>query len=237
MLHAVGRTEFDHAVVMVRDRLDALAHFERQGFHLSDKAVHNLGSCNRLIVLEGTYIELLGCPAPPARARKSPIRRLGWKPWSSAHTTPKPPTSGCAPPALPSIRCRNSAVPLCWTDVKSPRASIPCASPSSPARHPHVFLSSPDARMRLVAGVDVPPQWRAQPAAHRCPRGRRPCRRATPGAGRRRDRASWQATAADVPLANLRIHVSEDPQAAQPTLSALTLENRDGAHYALDTGL
>lgn len=70
MLHAVGRTEFDHAVVMVRDRLDALApHFERQGFHLSDKAVHNLGSCNRLIVLEGTYIELLGWPpgAPPAR--------------------------------------------------------------------------------------------------------------------------------------------------------------------------
>lgn len=70
MLHAVGRTEFDHAVVMVRDRLDALApHFERQGFHLSEKAVHNLGSCNRLIVLEGTYVELLGWPpgAPPAR--------------------------------------------------------------------------------------------------------------------------------------------------------------------------
>ncbi|MFP3710839.1 VOC family protein, partial [Paraburkholderia sp. SIMBA_009] len=70
MLHAVGQTEFDHAVVMVRDRLDALApHFERQGFHLSDKAVHNLGSCNRLIVLEGTYVELLGWPpgAPPAR--------------------------------------------------------------------------------------------------------------------------------------------------------------------------
>ena len=36
--------------------------------------------------LEGTYIELLGWPpgAPP-RARKSPIRRLGWKPWSSTH--------------------------------------------------------------------------------------------------------------------------------------------------------
>ena len=70
MLHPVGRTEFDHAVVMVRDRLDALApHFERQGFRLSDKSVHNLGSCNRLIVLEGAYVELLGWPpgAPPAR--------------------------------------------------------------------------------------------------------------------------------------------------------------------------
>ena len=97
MLHAVGRTEFDHAVVMVRDRLDALApHFERQGFHLSDKAVHNLGSCNRLIVLEGTYIELLGWPpGAPAQEIGSPfgLEALVFR------TTPKPPTSGCAPPA------------------------------------------------------------------------------------------------------------------------------------------
>lgn len=96
MLHSVGRTEFDHAVVMVRDRLDALApHFERQGFHLSDKAVHNLGSCNRLIVLEGTYVELLGWPPGRRRpARKSPTRRLGWKRWCSAPMTPKPPMNG-----------------------------------------------------------------------------------------------------------------------------------------------
>ncbi|MCY1368874.1 hypothetical protein D9M69_558800 [compost metagenome] len=41
----------------------------------------------------------------------------------------------------------------------------------------------------------------------------------------------------DVPLANLRIHVSQDAAAVTPTLSTLTLENRDGAHYTLDTGL
>jgi hypothetical protein len=71
MLHAVGRTEFDHAVIMVRDRLDALApHFERQGFHLTEKAVHNLGSCNRLIVLDDTYIELSGWPPGALPARK-----------------------------------------------------------------------------------------------------------------------------------------------------------------------
>ncbi|MCY1242827.1 hypothetical protein D9M72_558170 [compost metagenome] len=40
----------------------------------------------------------------------------------------------------------------------------------------------------------------------------------------------------DVPLANLRIHVSHDASAATPALSTLTLENRDGAHYTLDTG-
>lgn len=70
MLHTDGRTEFDHAVVMVRDRLEQMApHFESQGFTLSDVARHNLGSWNRLIVLEGSYVELLGWPpgAPPAR--------------------------------------------------------------------------------------------------------------------------------------------------------------------------
>lgn len=70
MLHPSEETEFDHAVVMVRDRLDELApRVEAQGFLLSDKSMHNLGSCNRLIALEGTYVELLGWPpgAPPAR--------------------------------------------------------------------------------------------------------------------------------------------------------------------------
>lgn len=41
----------------------------------------------------------------------------------------------------------------------------------------------------------------------------------------------------DVPLANLRIHVREDAMVATPVLSTLTLENRDGAHYTLDTGV
>ena len=42
----------------------------------------------------------------------------------------------------------------------------------------------------------------------------------------------------DVPLANLRIHVSHDASAATPALSTLTLENRTaptGTH--LDTGV
>jgi hypothetical protein len=41
----------------------------------------------------------------------------------------------------------------------------------------------------------------------------------------------------DVPLANLRIRVRHDAAATAPALSTLTLENRDGAHYTLDTGL
>src|SRR5690606_674790 len=70
MLHPSDETEFDHAVIMVRDRLDALApHFDGQGFLLSELSVHNFGSCNRLIPLVGRVMALPGWPpgAPPAR--------------------------------------------------------------------------------------------------------------------------------------------------------------------------
>ena len=61
---------FDHLVVMVRDELEQRAPaFERSGYRLSELSVHNLGSINRLIVLDSTYLELLGWPAgePPRR--------------------------------------------------------------------------------------------------------------------------------------------------------------------------
>ncbi|PLC52529.1 hypothetical protein CR155_17190 [Pollutimonas nitritireducens] len=61
---------FDHLVLMLRDRLTGLAQeFEKDGYFLTDLAVHNLGSINRLITLDNSYIELLGWPegAPPAR--------------------------------------------------------------------------------------------------------------------------------------------------------------------------
>ena len=61
---------FDHLVVMVRDELPQHADtYEQEGYRLSELSVHNLGSINRLIVLDTTYIELLGWPAgePPRR--------------------------------------------------------------------------------------------------------------------------------------------------------------------------
>jgi hypothetical protein len=71
MPHDAQRTEFDHAVVMVRDRLQDLAPgYERQGYTLSETATHNLGSWNRLIVLEGGYVELLGWPPGVVVARQ-----------------------------------------------------------------------------------------------------------------------------------------------------------------------
>lgn len=55
---------FDHLVVMLRDQLEARAPgFTQAGYTLSEVSVHNLGSINRLIALDSSYIELLGWPA------------------------------------------------------------------------------------------------------------------------------------------------------------------------------
>lgn len=53
--------EFDHLVIMARDQMSLVAkQFSDLGFHLSAKSTHNLGSSNQLIVLDNTYLEILG---------------------------------------------------------------------------------------------------------------------------------------------------------------------------------
>jgi hypothetical protein len=67
-------TEFDHAVVIVRDRLQSAAgDFAARGFTLSELATHNLGTSNRLIVLDTSYIELLGWLPGEQPARKDVV--------------------------------------------------------------------------------------------------------------------------------------------------------------------
>jgi hypothetical protein len=62
---------FDHLVLMLRDQLEEQAPvFEADGYTLTELAVHNLGSMNRLITLDSAYIELLGWPAGQAPVRK-----------------------------------------------------------------------------------------------------------------------------------------------------------------------
>lgn len=52
---------FDHLVIIGRDSLDNLSQkFSDSGFQLTPLARHNLGSINRLIMLNSSYIELLG---------------------------------------------------------------------------------------------------------------------------------------------------------------------------------
>lgn len=239
MLHVVGRTEFDHAVIMVRDRLDALApHFERQGFHLSDMAVHNLGSCNRLIVLDDTYIELLGWPpgAPPARREiaDSPLglEALVFRTYDAQATHERLIAAGFAANPVQELT----------------RPAQFGGQPVQARFHTVRFSEQPIPGFRLYFCRHLTPEcvWNDDLTAH--PNGARSLRRidvraddAEAVARRLGQVADVPAEPSpggwDVPLANLRIHVAHDPGAAVPRLASLTLENRDGSRYPLDTGL
>ncbi len=60
----------DHAVVIVRDRMDvAHAAFARLGFTLTPRGEHQLGSVNHLVVFDHDYLELLGFPPGRENAR------------------------------------------------------------------------------------------------------------------------------------------------------------------------
>lgn len=66
-----SRVALDHLVVMLRDELESRAPmFEAAGYRLSATGYHNLGSMNRLIALNTSYIELLGWPAGTEPKRK-----------------------------------------------------------------------------------------------------------------------------------------------------------------------
>ncbi len=239
MLHAVGRTEFDHAVIMVRDRLDALApHFERQGFHLSDLAVHNLGSCNRLIVLESTYVELLGWPpgAPPARKEiaDSPfgLEALVFRTYDAQATYERLQKAGFA---VNPVQDLSRAAMLDGQEVEARFQTVR-------------FSEQPIPGFRMYFCRHLTPEcvWSPELMGH--PNGARRIVRIDARAANAQEVATQLALVAgseaqiaeggwDVPLANLRIHVAQDPAAQVPGLVSLTLENRDGAHYTLDTGL
>jgi hypothetical protein len=60
----------DHLVVDVEDRMDEAARrYEALGFRLTPLGRHTLGSVNRLAVLAGDYLELLGTGEPGAPVR------------------------------------------------------------------------------------------------------------------------------------------------------------------------
>lgn len=234
-----GPTAFDHAVIMVRDRLEALApHYERQGFRLSDKAVHNLGSCNQLIVLDDTYIELLGWPpgAPPARKEiaDSPLglEALVFRSDDAEATYERLRQAGFAVNPVQELtrmaRVGGREMPARFHTVRFCRAAHPW--------FPHVFLPAPDARVRLGAGVHGPSQWRAPPGAYR--RSRADAQALARRMAQVADAdVQAQADGWDVVLANLRIHVVQDAAAATPALTTLTLADRDGSQYVLNTGI
>ncbi|HYG41390.1 MAG TPA: VOC family protein [Bordetella sp.] len=239
MLHNADRTEFDHAVVMVRDRLDELApHFERQGFHLSGKAVHNLGSCNRLIVLDSTYIELLGWPpgAPPARKEiaDSPfgLEALVFRTHDAEGTYRRLRDAGFAVNPVQELA---RAAQLDGREVQA-------------RFHTVRFSQQPVPGIRMYFCRHLTPECVWAPALMAHPNGALRIHRIEVRAADARAVAQQLGVVADIaaepagdgwdlPLGNVHLHVAPDAGAVQPVLSALVLENRDGAHYALDTGL
>jgi len=239
MLHAVGRTEFDHAVVMVRDRLDALApHFARQGFVLSDTSMHNLGSCNRLIALEGSYIELLGWPpgAPPARKEIAD-----------------------SPFGLEALVFRTYDAEATWRRLREAGFAVnPVQELTRPAQvdgrtvqarfHTVRFAEQPVPGIRMYFCRHLTPECVWVPALMDHPNGARAIVRIDARAAQAQAVAQRLGQVVDVPpqaaaggwdlaLGNLCLHVAQDDAAVTPALSSLTLENRSGAHDTLDTGL
>ena len=239
MLHSADRTEFDHAVVMVRDRLNALApQFERQGFRLSDKAVHNLGSCNRLIVLDNTYVELLGWPpgAPPAR------KEIADSPFGLEALVFRTPD---AEGTYRRLRDAGFAV----NPVQELTRPAHIDGREMQARfHTVRFAQQPLPGIRMYFCRHLTPECVWAPALMAHPNGALRIHRVEMRAADAREVAQRLGVITDVaaepagdgwgvPLGNLRLHVATDAAAVQPVLSALVLENRDGARYALDTGL
>lgn len=239
MLHAVGHTEFDHAVIMVRDRLEALApHYERQGFHLSETAVHNLGSCNRLIVLDSTYLELLGWPpgAPPARKEiaDSPfgLEALVFRTTDAEATYERLKAAGFAVNPVQELtrpaRVGDREIQARFHTVRFAEQPIPgfrmyfCRHLTPEAVWAPELMDHPNQAEHLVR-IDAL-------AADAEAVARRMALVADVTA--QKTASGW-----DVPLANLRIRVAQDAAADTPQLTTLTLSNREGSQYTLDTGL
>ena len=68
--------EFDHAVVVVHDQMDqAVERFRAMGFFVTERGHHSLGTINHLIILDNSYIELLGYlhGQLPAQKRRAAI--------------------------------------------------------------------------------------------------------------------------------------------------------------------
>lgn len=56
--------EFDHLVITGRDKMEVAARtLQVAGFHITALSKHNLGSLNRLIMLDNAYLEILGWEA------------------------------------------------------------------------------------------------------------------------------------------------------------------------------
>ncbi|MET0186151.1 MAG: VOC family protein [Achromobacter sp.] len=237
-MYPVGRTEFDHAVIMVRDQLDTLSpHYERQGFSLSDVAVHNLGSCNRLIALENLYIELLGWPAgkPPARKEIADsafgLEALVFR-TADAQATFE----------------RLSGLGFDVNPVQELSRSLVYQGETVDAKFQTVrFAKQPIPGLRMYFCRHLTPEYVWVPELMAHANGARTATRIDVAAPDAAATAALLARVVDVParqaedhweiaLANLTLSIRPDAGLDQPRPASITIENREGMHYLLDVG-
>ncbi|OZI62174.1 VOC family protein [Bordetella genomosp. 11] len=235
-----GTTELDHAVIMVRDRLEQTApHFERQGYTLSETEVHNLGSWNRLIVLEHSYVELLGWPPgkPPARKEIAD-----------------------SPLGLEALVLRTEDADATYERLRAAGYAVnPVQVLTRPARvdgqvmearfHTVRFAEQPIPGIRLYFCRHLTPQCVWQPALMKHANGARAVVEVSARAQDPRGLATRFAELADmaaqasdngewiVPLGHARLRIVPAAPGQGNALEALTLVDREGRRSVLDTGL
>lgn len=231
-----GTAELDHAVVMVRDRMDEIApRFVAKGFTLSDLATHNVGSHNRLIVLDSAYLELLGWLPGPTQPRKE---------------------IADSPFGLEALVLRTDDADVTFARLRdlghSPNPVLDLSRPAQvqgravEARFRTVrFAEQPVAGMRMYFCEHLTPQYVWTPALMAHANGARTLRcidataddapvvaeriAAVTGATSRPT-----AAGAEVVFANVTIRVRETPDARLPTLEGVVLASDDGTETAID---
>jgi len=237
-------TAFDHAVIMVRDQLDALApDYVAQGFTLSERSTHNIGSTNQLIVLQDAYLELLGWPpgAPPRPEIAHSALGLEALVFRSAD----------AEVTYQRLKAAGYAVNPVQTLTRPARlhdkGHATGTDGSVTARFQTVrFAEQPIPGLRLYFCQHLTPQTVWQPALMAHPNGARRIHHidiAAPDAqdlaarlGQVIDAAVLRDDATDcvkLPLANLDLRIHQDATLALPRLVGLSVQGADGAVQAL----
>jgi len=237
-------TAFDHAVIMMREQLDALApDYAAQGYTLSERSVHNIGSCNQLIVLQDAYIELLGWPpgTPPRAeiaASQPGLEALVFRSHDAQATYRRLQAAGYAVNPVQSL-------------TRPARLHDSTVDASAMAHFQTVrFAEQPIPGLRLYFCQHLTPQYVWQPALMAHPNGARRIACIDIAAPDAHDLAArlgqviglargpsptpdGAANSATLVLENLDLRIYQDAALSRPRLAGLLVQNAHGATVPL----
>jgi len=245
-------TAFDHAVIMVRDQLDALApDYVAQGFTLSERSTHNIGSTNQLIVLQDAYLELLGWPpgAPPRpeiAASELGLEALVFRSADADATYQRLKSAGYAVNPVQTLT-RLARLHGKGHTTGHATADARQADGSATARFQTVrFAGQPIDGLRMYFCQHLTPQFVWQPALMAHPNGARRITHIDIAAPNAQSLAAQLGRVIDVvpepdatperatlALANLDLRIHQDTTLTLPRLVGLSVQGAGGAVQAL----